>query len=219
MSAPDPCSDSLALAATAAYEDAIERKPRTRDKKIISRMIGDKRFVFGSFIREDDFQKISAEALKDGKQEAIRSCRGRIVLIGGKWHSDIGTGELVDRYDTPAGPMQGMYLHANYIEALLDDRYQREVPILFALGFDLVVGGALYYFFHKADSTRGKVFVLGIFLAPLVASYIVFANLNLYLDFVLPLGACFVHLVVEVGRDYLHLRKPSSKAVSVAGGV
>lgn len=212
MSARDPCATSLGLAATAAYEDTIERSPKTRDKKIISRMIGDKRFVFGSFIREGDFQKISGQALKDGEQGAIRSCRGRIVLIGGKWHSDMGTGELVDRYDTPVGPMQGMYLHANYIEALLDDRYQREVPILFGLGFDLVVGGALYYFFHKAHSTRGRVFVLGVFLAPLVASYIVFANLNLYLDFILPLSACFVHLVVEIGRDYLHLTRPSNEA-------
>ena len=107
--------------------------------------------------------------------------------------------------------MTGMYVHANYIEALLDDRYQREVPLWAAIGFDLLIGGALYLSFHKASTRRGKLLVLGVFLAPLVASYVVFANLNLYLDFILPLGACFVHLVVEFARDYWRL-----KSVAVA---
>ncbi len=208
MTTADACSSSLALSTATAYDEVIDRSPRTRDKPIIHRAIADARFVFGSFIRENDFQKTSAEGLAGGDVLARRSCRGRIVVIGGKWHSDLGNGEFVDRHDTPVGPMQGMYLHANYIEALLDDRYQREVPVLVGLGFDLLAGGALYYFFHKADTARGKLSVLGIFVAPLIASYIVFANLNLYLDFILPLTACFVHLTVEMGRDYWKLRKP-----------
>jgi len=238
MQASDPCSESLALAAATAYDLAFDRVPLTRDKKIIKDAIAKHEFVFGSFIPEDDapaaksgpganpgsgstlpgFQKTSAEKLANlgattsAENAAARAqCRGRIVVIGGKWRSDLGRGEFADRYDTPAGPMTGMYVHANYIEALLDDRYQPEVPLWAAIGFDLLIGGALYLSFHKASTRRGKLLVLGVFLAPLVASYVVFANLNLYLDFILPLGACFVHLVVEFARDYWRL-----KSVAVA---
>ena len=207
MEGDDPCQQSLALSAATAYESAIDRQPRTVEKAIVHQALKDHEFVFGSFIKEDDFQRISAKDLAEKNGTALRACRGRIVLIGGKWHSDLGNGDFVDRHNTPVGDMQGMYLHANYIEGLLDDRDQLEVPIWFGLLFDLVVGGALYYSFHKAKKMAYKLVVMGLFFIPLFASYIVFANLNRYLDFVLPLLGCFVHLTVEIARDYLTLRK------------
>jgi CHASE2 domain-containing sensor protein len=207
MENDDPCQQSLALSATTAYENSIDRQPRTVEKAIVHHALKDHEFVFGSFIKEDDFQRISAKDLSQKNAQALRACRGRIVLIGGKWHSDMGNGEFVDRHNTPVGDMQGLYLHANYIEGLLDDRDQLEVPLWFGLLFDLVIGGALYYFFHKADKTADKLIVMGLFFIPLFASYIVFANLNRYLDFVLPLLGCFVHLTVEMVREYLKLRK------------
>jgi CHASE2 domain-containing sensor protein len=207
MQDKDPCSQSLSLATAAAYEDAIDRKPRTRDKGMIHSAIRDKHFVFSSFIKQTDFQTVKTEALERGEAEAVNSCRGRILVIGGNWHADLGHGALVDNYDTPVGSMQGMYIQANYIEALLDDRYQKEVPLWIGFSFDLVIAGALYHFFHRASSRGGKIFVLVVFLFPLAASYIVFANLNLYLDFILPLSACFVHLIVELVRDYIRLAR------------
>ena len=120
----DGPSESLALAAVTAYEDAIDRKPKTRDKQRIVSAVRDDEFVFASFIPESNFQKIPIQQLFNGLENALRLCRGRIVIIGGNWHSDLGHGERVDTYETPVGPMAGMYLHANYIEALLDDRYQ-----------------------------------------------------------------------------------------------
>src|SRR5262249_6685141 len=107
---PDVCSQSLALAAAAAYEDAIDRKPRTRDKQIIRSAVRDGHFVFSSFIPQSDFQTIEAEALAGGQPKAVAHCRGRILIIGGAWHTDMGHGEFVDTYDTPVGPMLGMYV-------------------------------------------------------------------------------------------------------------
>lgn len=213
----DPGAISLALAAATAHEDAINLCPRTSEKPIIANAIKHREFVVGSFIPATGFQTIAAENLFDGDLAAIQNCRGRIVLIGGKWRDDSGNAEPVDTHDTPVGPMAGMYIHANYIEALLDDRYQRIVPLPFGLAFDLLVGILLYIYFHEAANLSGKLKVLGVFLLPLLASYVIFANFNWYLDFILPLMLCFAHLVFELGRSYQKLRHLDVAAHSLGG--
>ncbi|MGA7928756.1 MAG: hypothetical protein WCA20_22520 [Candidatus Sulfotelmatobacter sp.] len=163
------------------------------------------------------FQTVAAEKLFKGDEDAIESCRGRIVLIGGNWRDDSGNGDPVDTHDTPVGPMAGMYIHANYMEAPLDDRYQRIVPLPFGLAFYLFVGILLYVYFHEAVTARGKLKVLGVFLLPLLASYVILANFNWYLDFILPLMLCFAHLVFEWGRSYQQLRHLEATAHSTGG--
>jgi len=206
MAADDPCAESLSLAAVNAYEERTGIFPRTREDHKLEKAIEEKEFVFGSFLAEERFPKISAKALAEGNEEAERSCLGQIIVIGGNWRADFGQGERVDAYETPAGTMAGMYLHANYIEALLDERYQKEVPLWLGLVLDLVVGAGLYVSFHRANTLKGKLRILGLFFVPLAASYVAVANAGFYLDFILPLLGCFVHLGVEFARDYAHLR-------------
>ena len=206
MPAGDPCAESLSLAAVDAYEQRTGILPRTRENGNIEEAIRQKEFVFGSFLAEKRFPKINAKALAEGSEEAERSCLGQILVIGGNWRADFGQGERVDAYETPAGMMAGMYLHANYIEALLDERYQKEVPLWLGLLLDLIVGAGLYVSFHRANTLKGKLRILGLFFVPLVASYVAVANAGFYLDFILPLLGCFVHLGVEFARDYAHLR-------------
>jgi CHASE2 domain-containing sensor protein len=203
---PDPGATSFALAAAAAHDDAVNLTPRTRDKSLIAKAIIKGEFLVGSFIPTTGFQTISADKLSEGDENAIRGCRGRIVLIGGNWLDDQGFGQSVDMHNTPAGPMAGMFIHANYIEALLDDRYQRMVSLPFALVFDLAVGILLYTCFQNASTVTGKLGVLGVFFLPLISAYVIFANLNWYLDFVPPLMLCFVHLIYELWREYRRLR-------------
>jgi CHASE2 domain-containing sensor protein len=208
--------DSLALAAVEAYETSLDRKPKLRDNPRIADSIAEDHFVYGSFIPESQFQTIPIDALASAAPDALADCRGRIVLIGGNWHSDLGNGDLVDRHNTPVGPMVGMFAHANYIEALLDERYTREVPLWVGLGFDLIAGAALYMLFHRAKGWLAQLVVLVVPATLLAVSYIIFTNLNYYLDFILPLAACFVHLCVEYFHDYVHLR--SHQALQSARG-
>lgn len=214
-----PYSESLALAAASAYEDAIDRYPKTRNKQIIASAINHDRFVYGSFIPEEAFQNISAEALAKGDEKAIGSCRGRILIIGGRWHSDLEYGPLTDTYGTPVGQMPGVYLEANYIEALLDDRYQPEVSLWTGLGLDMVIAGALYYSFHTARSNRSRLAVIGAFLMPILLGYVGFANFNRYVDFIVPLTLCFLHLGIEVAVDYWGLRQGRIISVSSVSSV
>ena len=144
------CQDSLALAAVSAYEETTDRQPRTREKKVIADQIKRYRYVFGSFMPERQFQTIPIRDLWTGKPEAVRACRTRIVVIGGEWHEALGQGQGYDLHETSVGPLTGMYLHANYIEALLDDRYMKEVPAPAALLFDLIVGAL---FIHELSQS------------------------------------------------------------------
>jgi len=209
------CEDSLALAATTAYEQATNRLPLTKEKKTIVEEIRHHEYVFGGFLGEAQFQTISIRDLAAGKPAALRECRTRIVIIGGKWHEALGQGRGVDVHETSAGPMAGMYLHANYIEALLDDRTMREIPPLLGLLFDLGVGALLYSSYHKAKTTRGRYIVLSVFLLPLMGAYIAFVTLGYYLDFVLPLVACFIHLSYELAADDIRLRKADKPGSSI----
>ncbi len=203
-------SNSLSLAAVEAYEESVDLAPRTETKQSIVRSMRSGRFPFASFIPEALFQTVSSEDLSNGTPQALRSCRGRILVIGGTWHKDAGYGDPIDAYKTPAGTMAGVYVHANYIEALLDDRYGAQVPSWLAGIIDVTLGILLYVSFHKWRSGRKDHRLAGLLLLLIpvllfLVSYVFLASVNIYLDFVLPLAACLIHLIVEMFRDYLRL--------------
>jgi CHASE2 domain-containing sensor protein len=201
------CQDSLALAAVSAYEEATNRQPRTREETTIDNNIKSYRYVIGSFMPEEQFQAICIRELYAGEPEAMRDCRTRIVIIGGKWKEGLGRGQAHDVHETSVGPLYGMYVHANHIEALLDDRYMKEFPALPALLIDLIIAGLLYWRYHKAKTTRGRYLVLGVFLVPFLLGYIVLVNFGYYLDFILPLVGCFIHLGFELVTDDIKMRR------------
>jgi len=90
-------------------------------------------------------------------------------------------------------------------------------PLWIALLFDFGVGAWLYVAFHQATRGWNQIRLLLIPASLLVASYITFANLNVYLDFILPLGGYFVHLAVEYVRDYRELSKHSGAGAAEIG--
>lgn len=210
ISDPPGTSESLALAAVSAFEDVYYDKLRTVSEKHIASAIAKRSFPFATFIPENGFDKIPIDRLNEGIESAIRACRGHIVLIGGTWHSDSGRGTAVDAYDTPIGSMRGLYLHANYIEALLDRRYAEQVPLWAALVFDAAIGVVLYLSFHRLKRHWAKILLVILPAILLLSTYVVFANLNLYLEFILPLLAYFFHLLFEIARDYIRRISKSS---------
>jgi len=210
------CGDSLALATASAYEEATDRQPRTREKKAIADNTKSYQYVYGTFMPGERFQTIPIRDLEAGKPEALRACRTRIVIIGGKWGEALGQGQAHDVHETSVGPLAGIYLQANYIEALLDDRYMRQVPGALVLLFDLIVGVLLYASYDNASTLRGKYMVLTVFLLPLMIGYIVFVTLGYYLDFVLLLVACFLHLGFELVRDDVKMRRKPVNVDQVA---
>ncbi len=104
---------------------------------------------FTSFLKADEFEPILAgrilsSGVPGGTAQACPSeplpedlrqqIAGRVVLIGEVDHD-------LDDHLTVVGRMSGLLLQANYIEALLDDRVFRPVPILdYVFGFLILAG-------------------------------------------------------------------------------
>lgn len=206
----DTALDSLALATATAYEVRSGREPKSFEKLILKEAMSGPNpdFVFGGFLKGETFPRIDAEALERNDPDAMALCDGCILLIGGDWHVlPSGQGRLADGYKTSAREMSELFLHANYIEDLLDNRFQRPVSFWAALGFDAAFALMLYAVHSEVKGKKGKWAVLGIFFGLLAATYFHFVNLNYYMDFVLPLSLCFVHLVYDHVREYIRLRR------------
>jgi hypothetical protein len=126
--------ETLALVAARAYDsELLLRHPRLRA------FIDSGEHPYISFLKKEDFLVIPAGRIltRGGSNESdeaqghldekpmpeLRRLTGRIVLIG-----EINRDS--DEHLSVVGPIPGVYLQANYVEALLDDRYFRPIPLL-----------------------------------------------------------------------------------------
>jgi len=93
-----------------------------------------------------EFPHVSAADVFDGDDCSLRKLRHRIVLVGGHRHAqnpDQGSSAWLDYHRGPEGPMLGMYLHANYIEGMLDNRIKRRISTYAGIALDFVLALAI----------------------------------------------------------------------------
>ena len=96
------------------------------------------------------FPHVSALKVFYGDSKAVGELAHHIVLIGGHRHAACipdaqdaskctpGT-DWLDYHPGPTGPMVGMYIHANYIRALLEHRYQLPYTRWQGVGIDVAI--------------------------------------------------------------------------------
>ncbi len=197
---------SLALQSVDAYEVSRGMTPRTVQNEKIKRAMEEGKFVYGRFVKVSEFHKIGASDLVRGRVDKTICCGDHIVLIGGTWHQfGVNRGPIVDAHPSPVGTIPGLYLHANYVEALLDEKYKHEVPHWFAILLDLGLALMMYVGFDLADPRGWRIpLVLIVMIVPLSVAYLLFATSGLYLDCIMPLAACIFDLAVE---HYTELRR------------
>lgn len=195
--------DSFSQQIVAAYEAAASVKRKTSENRLIQDAIRRDDFVYAGFISESEFDRISAgELLKESAADSER-CRHRIVIIGGTWHQRAGRGPLIESFKSPVGTIPGVYLHANYVEALNDDRFGIAAPRWAAILLDLLAAVLVYLAFLRAKRTATRMAVLFMAVVFLSAPYIFATNFGMYVDFVAVLSLCLVHLAIE---HYFELR-------------
>jgi CHASE2 domain-containing sensor protein len=155
-------------------------------------------------VRSGDLLRASRSPTADWESSPEHGAlNGRIVLIGATWHEwGQGRGPLVDAYSSPAGTMPGVYLHADYVEAILRGL---ALPIsrLWSRIIELVAGYLLIVLMH---SRRGFAQWLLVWLAGslLIATLALLLSFwGWYLDFALISALLLVHVFVE---HYEHLR-------------
>lgn len=81
---------------------------------------------FGSYMSPEAFDSVSATDLLRRAPKAFEKLAYKVVIVGGVWHK-LGPdeGPYIDQDVTPVGIIPGVYIHANYVEALLDSRTYR----------------------------------------------------------------------------------------------
>jgi len=189
--------DSLGLQIARAYEMAAHITPSVTEVGAIRTAIGSDKFVYGGFLERDAFPVVSATDMLASSGKA-RFCANRIVLIGGTWHEySEGNGPLIESFRSSVGSVPGVYLHANYVESLLDGRFNSAVPPWLAVLVDLILAAFLTIAVRIPKKFLSRVTLLLVLLCPIFFAYVVSASLGLYLDFVVALLLLIIHLVIE----------------------
>jgi len=191
--------DSLALAAVKiadpiAYNAAIANPERG--------------FRYGRYLSESEYSshgdtrfRYSWSDLQGAKSEDLRKeLADKVVLIGGAWHTYAkNQGQETDQYNSPMGPMAGVFIHANYIEALDGERgtfapvSDLSVEILeLTLAIALALIGALEI--HAA--WKWGAFAASCAIS-FVLTYVLLENLGIFLDFLVPLFILIGHTLFE----------------------
>jgi CHASE2 domain-containing sensor protein len=138
---------------------------------------------------------------------AVALCRSRIVIVGGTWHEAAeGKGALIEGFESPIGLVPGVYLQANYVEALLDRRFALGVGPGWMLALDLVLALLLYYFSRLPSTPIAGIAITLMFCLLIVLCYLTLANVGVYIDGVLALVVCAGHLV---GERVIHVSERS----------
>lgn len=146
-----------------------------------------------SFISELHLKEIQAgELLNQDSNLDLSNLRGKVVVIGVK-------DKYIDIHHSPIGEVPGYKLHANYIEAVLDQRYYEPCELAsYILGFLIFV---LIHYFVLVEETRWKQIagVVGVFIISCGLIYMVVAIGGVYINPItlssLALAIIFTHLI------------------------
>ncbi|HYA96856.1 MAG TPA: hypothetical protein VEH49_02080, partial [Methylomirabilota bacterium] len=146
----------------------------------------------------------------------------RVAIIGGNRHASYNSqsDDWLDDHRLPPLRMRGMYLQANYVEGLLDDRIRSTVPHWLASAIDLVLGGFMIWVSRRAHTFARRLLWLTLFFIPLGLGYVASANLGYVFDFSLPLVLLFLHAFVEHylqlhRRAHAHVPQPEGRNINV----
>jgi CHASE2 domain-containing sensor protein len=193
--------DSFAMAA---------EKTLAEDKYRTAAQAPDRAFRFSRYLSEADygadrgpflFSVASLEALHQRDPNAVRRLLAqRVVLIGGAWHSTaIGQGARVDQYESPTGLVPGVFLHANYIEALNSDSGTfAPLPDWALKLFEYSLAGMLTLIGIQEIHPGWKwLSFFASILICFVLTYLLIENLGIFMDFLIPLCLMIVHTLVE----------------------
>ena len=184
----------------------------TNDRALES-LKGKEELPYGSYLKPGDFEHFSGLDVINEKPEAFKKFRHNIVIIGAGWsRTAYGRGGPVDSFSTPIGPVRGALIHANFVEALLDNRtsppwseHVREV-------IEILLAVILAIVFALLDQPLRK----GLGLLTLVAVLIIFSyfswlNLGHFYDFSIPLVLIGLHAIYEQIQIILEWRSEARK--------
>jgi CHASE2 domain-containing sensor protein len=134
------------------------------------------RFLAGYVLCGRDVKPGENAIACSGQGRELKVLRGKVVLIG-----ELNRDE--DEHSTVMGRIPGLYLQANFIEALLDDRYYQGMPDLnYALGFAFLVCLEAILVFLGSSWVKKAAAIAILVLGILSLLYIIISDLHWYVN-------------------------------------
>ena len=156
---------------------------------------------FASYLKPEYFTTLTASEVLGGidSSSARKQLGGKVVIIGGSWHTEgYGRGPVVDSYKTPVGRIGGNFIHANYTEAILDQRTYSPVKVKYLLVIECLLALVMAFIFALSIQPffkLGLILLLSVLLV--FFSYISWQTLNLMYSFFIPIPLLILHLLFE----------------------
>jgi len=195
--------DSFALAAVRGYRPDVVL--RIKDLNI---------FPFGGYLQPEDFPQLSAtKVLNMDKTSLQDQVGGKLVFIGSAWHR-LGwkTGPMNDAHTTPAGEIPGVFVHANYAEAILGGNYYWPAQEFFAYALEILVLSAMAILLAGQMPAWKKAVVVIVALSVFtVCGYVLLQNLGIYFDFLIPLVFLILHFSIDKILEWRQLALASEE--------
>ncbi len=182
---------------------------RPLDERALGHAGSEGELPYGTYYHTKDFPRRSARQILQGDPAALKEeLSDKVVLVGGGWHKSFYRGEgsgdedSVDLYFTPAGNIHGVYIHANYVEALLNHRVRKPLWGGVATLIDVLCSVIMAIIFALEMPLWAKlVRVLGLCLLLIVLSYFLWQNLGFFFDFFIPVVLLGAHALLEEWRE------------------
>lgn len=208
--------DSFALSMVGAVDPTAHQRVTERNSDALP---------FGSYMTEREFAGTaptdvrlfsSADVLSADVAELRRSLGHKIVVVGANWSRDgYATGSRIDLHPTPAGRMPGAMIHANYVEAILNERTYQPLSDKLVLAFEillvLAVGIVLAL---NLGALRKTATIVGLSVFLILTSYFFLQNLGVFFDFFVPVVVLAGHVAVEKVLYWRHQACYSAAAES-----
>ncbi|MEN3326080.1 MAG: hypothetical protein V7638_887 [Acidobacteriota bacterium] len=169
---------------------------------------------YSGFLQPAKFPTMTAdELLKKTRRDELSN---RAILVSGVWHQDgYNRGATVRAWDSPVGAIPGVFVHANYFEAIFDKRFYRLLDGWPVKGIELLLSFMVAIPFHRRFASRWRAIL--VILAPyaLVAliSYLLLIMLAWFFDPSIPLLAVAGHGIYE----RIHLWREKAKEADHLG--
>jgi CHASE2 domain-containing sensor protein len=171
---------------------------RSFDEQALKYLPESESLPYGTYIKRAQFPVIYAGQVLAGAAD-LKQFGHKIVLIGGAWSRFAhGRGAEVDSYFTPIGWVPGVFIHANYVEAVLDSRTFPALGEGVQLALEILAVLLIAVVFALDLRARTKLkWVAGLLGGLLLLSYFFWQNLGVFFDFFIPIILLSGHFAIE----------------------
>jgi CHASE2 domain-containing sensor protein len=188
-----PPLDSFSQAIVRADNDIALRKHQQEDT-----------LPYGGYMGINEFTTVLANQVLSQNTEEIKKLAHKIVILGGNWHDrGYNRGTQIDTYESPIGAVPGAFIHANYVEALIDSRIYRPWKGWVLKIIEAIQSILIAIPFALNTRVLVKAFSLLVVCSLLVVfSLFSLMALGLFFDFFVPVVLVFGHGVIEQVREW-----------------